>query len=112
MITYDEFLLIYPVFASIPQARIEAIIEMASRQISPEHSLVKDLTGLLTAHYLSANDSNRRGGAGGIKSIDIRGETRIDYDVGGAAASRDSLDQTSYGREYRRLLEDVTAMFV
>lgn len=112
MIVYADFIAEFPEFSALPQGRVERVVEKSSRQVSADHQFAVDLVGFLTAHYLTISDPQRRGGAGGIKSIRVDGEYSIDYDVGGAASSRESLDQTSYGREYRRLLSDFSAQVV
>lgn len=112
MIVYADFIAEFPEFTALPQERVQRIIDKAARQVSPDHQFAEDLVGFLTAHYLSVSDPQRRGGAGGVKSIKVDGEYSIDYDVGGSAASRESLDQTSYGREYRRLLSTFSVQVV
>ena len=98
---YADFILEFDEFAGLPQAKVERAIAKAERRIDSSLELAEDLVGFLAAHYLAIADPNRKG-AGGISSLNVAGEYSVTYDVGGSSRT---FSETSYGREYQRLLD-------
>lgn len=101
MIVYADFVVDFPEFSSLPQARVERAIARATNQLDLSLTNADEMVSYLAAHLLEMQNPERRGGAGGITSMRVEGEYSVSYNSQNA---QNSLDLTTYGMEYRRLI--------
>ena len=108
MITYSDFITDFPdPFADTikySQARVERAIARAATEVDPELDQAEVMVGFLAAHYLSIATPGMPGGAGmgAISSLSVSGEYTVSYASRGGEGK--SLETTSYGAEFLRIL--------
>ena len=98
----------YPVFANIPDARIASVIEEAEMEVDARVWPVPYLDrgqGLYTAHLLVVEDAD----SGGVATLQPR---RLSSQSFGDSSDsytnpKDTLEETMYGRRYKRLRDQV-----
>lgn len=95
MASPEEYMtVVAPQFVDDP--RLPIALEMAARQVAPDHCYYAEVVALLAAHVLEVGD---RGGVSGAVSSRSEGGLSVSFAAGGSGL----LGSTSYGAEVERL---------
>lgn len=104
-VTRQDVITRLPEYSDIPDGTyFDSVIASAKRQISPKQwgNLVDDGIILLVGHYL---EIGKRKGLSGTVSMEKVGDLQRSYTSGNINAN--SLNATSHGSEYLRLLKTI-----
>lgn len=102
--TLEEFRLIYPQFAAVPDAVITYQLGVFSCLYQGDYGCSADyLAGLFVAHQVAVSTA---AGSGPVQSVASKsvGDVSISYNKSGTADKAGDFSSTKFGQEFARLM--------